>query len=176
MLRPQACARRLERVVPAMTKGALIIDSSTIDVESARQAPCLASKSGVLSVDAPVSGGTGGARAQRSPSCAAVTTRPFAGGDAKPVLETWARRSCIAAAMARGRRRKSATHDSRHFHDRGERSLCALARSSGFSHQALFDVASTSRGSAGRCRPIARCRARCRPRPPTTITSGFARP
>ena len=49
-------------VIPAMTKGALIIDCSTIDVESAKQAHALAAKQGVLSVDAPVSGGTGGAK------------------------------------------------------------------------------------------------------------------
>ena len=52
-------------VVPAMAKGALIIDCSTIDVESAKQAHALASKHGVGSVDAPVSGGTGGAKARR---------------------------------------------------------------------------------------------------------------
>src|SRR4029077_17379099 len=54
-------------VVPAMAKGALIIDSSTIDVESARQAHALAGKHSVLSVDAPVSGGTGGARGASLP-------------------------------------------------------------------------------------------------------------
>src|SRR5262249_7127676 len=41
-------------IVPAMAKGALIIDSSTIDVESARQAHALAAKHGVASIDAPV--------------------------------------------------------------------------------------------------------------------------
>src|SRR5471030_21415 len=49
-------------VVPAMAKGALIIDCSTIDVESAVAAHALAAKHGIASVDAPVSGGTGGAR------------------------------------------------------------------------------------------------------------------
>src|SRR3984893_2060497 len=48
--------------VPSMTKGALIIDCSTIDVESAKQAHALAVKHGIASVDAPVSGGTGGAK------------------------------------------------------------------------------------------------------------------
>src|SRR6201996_9568803 len=38
-------------VVPAMAKAALIIDSSTIDVESSRQAHALASKQGVASID-----------------------------------------------------------------------------------------------------------------------------
>jgi 3-hydroxyisobutyrate dehydrogenase len=49
-------------VVPVMAKGAIIIDCSTIDVESAKQAHVLAGKHGVGSVDAPVSGGTGGAK------------------------------------------------------------------------------------------------------------------
>src|SRR6185369_10595872 len=45
-------------VVPSMSKGALIIDCSTIDVESAKQAHALAGKHGMASIDAPVSGGT----------------------------------------------------------------------------------------------------------------------
>src|SRR6476659_836389 len=49
-------------VIGSMTKGALIIDCSTIDVESAKQAHALAAKHGMASVDAPVSGGTGGAK------------------------------------------------------------------------------------------------------------------
>ena len=43
--------------------GALWIDSSTIDVDSARKAHALAAGKGALSVDAPVSGGVGGAKA-----------------------------------------------------------------------------------------------------------------
>src|SRR5947208_5440773 len=72
-------------VVPVMAKGALIIDSSTIDVESARQAHALAARHGVLSIDAPVSGGTGGAKG--------ATLTFMCGGDesafaaARPVLE-----------------------------------------------------------------------------------------
>src|SRR4029079_11600615 len=49
-------------VVPSVSKGALIIDCSTINVESAKQAHALAGKHGMASVDAPVSGGTGGAK------------------------------------------------------------------------------------------------------------------
>src|SRR5664279_5316345 len=46
-------------VIPSMTRGTLIIDCSTIDVESAKQAHALATRHGMPSVDAPVSGGTG---------------------------------------------------------------------------------------------------------------------
>src|ERR1700709_2039207 len=55
-------------VIPAMAKGTLIIDCSTIDVESAKQAHALAAKHGVGSVDAPVPVGTGGPRACCLPS------------------------------------------------------------------------------------------------------------
>src|SRR4051812_49636453 len=72
-------------VVPAMTKGALIIDSSTIDVESARQAHALAAKHGVLSVDAPVSGGTGGAKGATLTFMCGGEDKAFAA--AKSVLE-----------------------------------------------------------------------------------------
>src|SRR3569832_1468355 len=72
-------------VVPAMAKGALIIDSSTVDVESARAAHALAAKSGVLSVDAPVSGGTGGAKGATLTFMCNNENKTFAA--AKPVLE-----------------------------------------------------------------------------------------
>lgn len=72
-------------VVPVMDKGALIIDSSTIDVESARQAHTLAAKHGVLSVDAPVSGGTGGAKGATLTFMCGGDDKAFAA--AKPVLE-----------------------------------------------------------------------------------------
>ena len=50
-------------LVKAATAGTLLIDCSTIDVESARKAHELAAGAGCLSLDAPVSGGTGGASA-----------------------------------------------------------------------------------------------------------------
>src|SRR5260221_6931889 len=49
-------------VIPTMTKGALIIDCSSIDVVSAKEAHALATKHGIASVYAPVSGCTGGCR------------------------------------------------------------------------------------------------------------------
>ena len=72
-------------VIPTMTKGTLIIDCSTIDVESAKQAHALAAKSGMLSVDAPVSGGTGGAKGATLTFMCGGEDKAFAA--AKPVLE-----------------------------------------------------------------------------------------
>src|ERR1700704_4796983 len=72
-------------VIPSMTKGSLIIDCSTIDVESAKQAHALAAKHGVGSVDAPVSGGTGGAKGATLTFMCGGDDKSF--GAAKPVLE-----------------------------------------------------------------------------------------
>ena len=72
-------------VVPSMAKGALIIDCSTIDVESAKQAHALAAKHGVGSVDAPVSGGTGGAKGATLTFMCGGEDKAFAA--AKSVLE-----------------------------------------------------------------------------------------
>src|SRR5438445_11018790 len=72
-------------VIPSMGKGALIIDCSTIDVESAKQAHALAGKHGIASVDAPVSGGTGGAKGPTLTFMAGGDDKAFAA--AKPVLE-----------------------------------------------------------------------------------------
>src|SRR4029453_8389763 len=73
-------------IIPAMTKGALIIDCSTIDVESAKQAHALAAKHGALSVDAPVSGGTGGAKGATLTFMCGGEEKAFAA--AKPALES----------------------------------------------------------------------------------------
>ena len=52
-----------QRAIPHLKPGALIIDSSTIDVESSRRAHAIAQDAGILSLDCPVSGGTEGATA-----------------------------------------------------------------------------------------------------------------
>ncbi|MGL5114264.1 MAG: NAD(P)-binding domain-containing protein, partial [Beijerinckiaceae bacterium] len=50
-------------LLPEARPGALFIDCSTIDVDSARAVHAMAAGAGQLSLDAPVSGGTGGAKA-----------------------------------------------------------------------------------------------------------------
>jgi len=51
-----------EEAIAHMAPGALLVDCSTVDVESARFAAEAAQKAGLLFVDAPVSGGIGGAQ------------------------------------------------------------------------------------------------------------------
>jgi 3-hydroxyisobutyrate dehydrogenase len=109
-------------IVPAMTKGALIIDSSTIDVESARQAHALAGKHSVLSVDAPVSGGTGGARGASLTFMCGGDDKAFAA--AKPVLEKMGKKIVHCGGSGAGQAAKMQQHDPRHFHDRRVRGVC----------------------------------------------------
>src|SRR6202451_4382932 len=51
-------------IVPQARQGTLFIDCSTIDVASARKAHGIAAANGVATLDAPVSGGVGGAWAE----------------------------------------------------------------------------------------------------------------
>src|SRR5262245_15467591 len=54
---------RQGRVLQSAAPGTLLIDSSTIDVETAREVGAAAAAAGLPMVDAPVSGGTTGAEA-----------------------------------------------------------------------------------------------------------------
>ncbi len=130
-------------LLPVAKQGALFIDCSTIDVESARAVHDLAAKAGVASLDAPVSGGTGGARPPLSPSWREEATRPSRrrGRSSRP----WAARSCIAGA-GRGTGRQDLQHMILGVSMIAVGEAFALAEKLGLSHQALFDVASTSSG------------------------------
>jgi 3-hydroxyisobutyrate dehydrogenase len=68
----------------------VFIDSSTIDVASARRAHDLAKAAGMLSLDAPVSGGVGGAEAATLTFMAGGSKDAF--DKAKPVLEAMGKR------------------------------------------------------------------------------------
>src|SRR4051812_8199272 len=131
-------------VIPEMKKGALIIDCSTIDVESAKQAHALAAKSGVGSVDAAVSGGTGGARG--------ATLTFMCGGDdkalaaARPVLERMGKKIVHCGGAGAGQAAKICNNMMLAISMIGVSEAFGLAEKLGLSHQALFDVASTSSG------------------------------
>jgi 3-hydroxyisobutyrate dehydrogenase len=131
-------------VVPAMGKGALIIDSSTIDVESARAAHALAAKAGVLSVDAPVSGGTGGAKGATLTFMCGGDDKAFAA--AKPVLENMGKKIVHCGGAGAGQAAKICNNMILGISMIAVSEAFALAEKLGLSHQALFDVASTSSG------------------------------
>ncbi len=133
--------RELVKAVPAST---LLIDCSTIDVDSARQAHELAAGKGCASLDAPVSGGTGGA--------AAGTLTFMAGGSgdaferAKPYLEAMGRKIVHCGGNGAGQAAKICNNMILGISMIGVCEAFVLGEALGLSHQALFDVASTSSG------------------------------
>jgi len=131
-------------VVPAMAKGALIIDCSTIDVGSAKQAHALAAKHGVGSIDAPVSGGTGGAKGATLTFMCGGDEKAFA--TAKPVLEKMGKKIVHCGGAGAGQAAKICNNMILGVSMIVVSEAFALAEKLGLSHQALFDVASTSSG------------------------------
>jgi 3-hydroxyisobutyrate dehydrogenase len=131
-------------VVPAMTKGTLIIDCSTIDVESSKQAHALAAKHGIGSVDAPVSGGTGGAKAATLTFMCGGDEKSFAA--ARPVLEKMGKKIVHCGGAGAGQGVKICNNMILAISMIGVSEGFSLAEKLGLSHQALFDVVSTSSG------------------------------
>jgi 3-hydroxyisobutyrate dehydrogenase len=133
-----------EDIAPKAKKGALFIDSSTIDVVSARKAHAIAAKHGLLSIDAPVSGGTGGATAGTLTFMAGGSNDAFAA--AEPILKPMAGRIVHCGGDGAGQAAKICNNMILGISMIGVAEAFVLAEKLGLSHQALFDVASTSSG------------------------------
>lgn len=133
-----------DEVLTKARPGTLFIDCSTIEVASARLAHEQASKAGMVSVDAPVSGGVGGA--------VAATLTFMAGGEklalekAEPILQSMAGRIVHCGEAGAGQAAKICNNMILGISMIGVCEAFVLAEKLGLSHQALFDVASTSSG------------------------------
>jgi 3-hydroxyisobutyrate dehydrogenase len=131
-------------IVPVARHDALLIDCSTIDVDSARAVHAMALARGLHPLDAPVSGGTGGATAG--------TLTFMVGGDlaaferARPVLESMGKRVVHCGGPGAGQAAKICNNMILGISMIGVGEAFVLAERLGLSHQALFDVASTSSG------------------------------
>jgi 3-hydroxyisobutyrate dehydrogenase len=131
-------------IVPAVRSDALVIDSSTIDVESARKAHGIAAERGLLSLDAPVSGGVGGAKAATLTFMAGGSKDAFA--RAEPILALMGKRVVHCGEAGAGQAAKICNNMILGISMIGVAEAFVLAEKLGLSHQALFDVASTSSG------------------------------
>ena len=131
-------------ILQAASPGTLFIDSSTIDIGSARAASVLAAEAGMASLDAPVSGGVGGAAAGTLTFMAGGGAEDFA--RAKPVLELMGRRIVHCGDAGAGQAAKICNNMILGISMIAVSEAFALAEKLGLSHQALFDVASTSSG------------------------------
>jgi 3-hydroxyisobutyrate dehydrogenase len=131
-------------ILEAAKPGTLFIDSSTIDVASARAAHGLAAKAGMASLDAPVSGGVGGAEAGTLTFMCGGTGEAFA--IAKPILEAMGKKVVHCGDAGAGQAAKICNNMILGISMIGVSEAFVLAEKLGLSHQALFDVASTSSG------------------------------
>ncbi|WP_370192802.1 3-hydroxyisobutyrate dehydrogenase [Aurantimonas coralicida] len=138
------------RAVPAdivrqAEAGALLIDCSTVDVDSARAAHDMAREAGLLSLDAPVSGGTGGAAAGTLTFMVGGSDEAFAKG--KPLFDIMGQKAVHCGEAGAGQAAKICNNMILGISMIGVCEAFHLADKLGLDRQAMFDVASTSSGS-----------------------------
>jgi 3-hydroxyisobutyrate dehydrogenase len=131
-------------ILPAANQGALFIDCSTIDVASAREAHKLAAQQGVATLDAPVSGGVGGATAATLTFMVGGSHHAFERG--KPVLERMGKRVVHCGEAGNGQVAKICNNMILGASMIAVSEAFVLGERLGLSHQAMFDVVSSSSG------------------------------
>lgn len=131
-------------ILQAAKKGAVLIDCSTIDIDSARAVHAAAEKAGFDFLDAPVSGGVGGAEAGTLTFMCGGSEQAFE--RAKPVLEKMGKRIVLAGGAGAGQAAKICNNMLLAISMIGTCEAFVLAEKLGLDPQKLFDIASTSSG------------------------------
>jgi len=132
------------QIIPAMGKGAGFIDCSTVDVESARAVATDAETAGLLPVDAPVSGGIGGAAAGTLTFMAGGSDAAFA--KAKPLFDIMGQKAVHCGSSGNGQAAKICNNMILGVTMIATCEAFALADKLGLDRQSMFDVVSTSSG------------------------------
>jgi 3-hydroxyisobutyrate dehydrogenase len=127
--------------VPANT---LLIDSSTIDVSSARAVADVATARGLPMIDAPVSGGVGGAQDGTLTFMVGGTDAAFAA--AKPILEAMGKTIVHAGGAGNGQAAKICNNMILGISMIAVSEAFVLAEKLGLDAQKLFDIASKASG------------------------------
>lgn len=133
-----------EGLFAAARAGTLFIDSSTIDVASARLFHEAGRAAGHETLDAPVSGGVGGAEAATLTFMCGGAPEAFA--KAEPLLAAMGKKIVHCGDAGAGQAAKICNNMILGISMIGVCEAFVLAEKLGLSHQALFDVASTSSG------------------------------
>ena len=131
-------------LIAAADKGTLFIDSSTIDVPSARETIAAAEAAGMDMVDAPVSGGVGGAEAGTLTFMVGGTPDAFA--RARPLLEKMGKNIFHAGAAGNGQVAKVCNNMILGISMIGVSEAFVLGEKLGLDAQTLFDISSTASG------------------------------
>jgi len=133
-----------DEVIPAMRAGATLIDCSTVDVDSARAVAEQAASAGVLCVDAPVSGGIGGAAGGTLTFMAGGSTAAFA--TAAPLFDIMGQKAVHCGDAGAGQAAKICNNMILGATMIATCEAFALADKLGLERQKMFDVVSTSSG------------------------------
>ncbi len=131
-------------ILPAMPQGALLLDCSTVDVESARAVADEAKDGGQLFVDAPVSGGIGGAAGGTLTFMAGGTEQAFA--KAQPLFDIMGQKAVHCGDAGAGQAAKICNNMILGATMIATCEAFALADKLGLDRQKMFDVVSTSSG------------------------------
>ncbi len=129
---------------PLVEPGTLFMDCSTIDIETSRALHEIAKEKGMMSLDAPVSGGTGGAQA------AALTFT--VGGDvpsfnkARPLFERMGKKTTLCGGPGAGQAAKLCNNLMLGISMVGVCEVFALSEKLGLSNKTMHEVLSTSSG------------------------------
>jgi 3-hydroxyisobutyrate dehydrogenase len=131
-------------IVPAAPPGCLLVDCSTIDVDSARMLHGMAAARGLQSLDAPVSGGVAGAKAATLTIMCGGSPEAFA--LAEPILATLAKRVVHCGGPGSGQAAKICNNMILGVSMIAVSEAFILAERLGLSAEAMFDVVSTASG------------------------------
>jgi 3-hydroxyisobutyrate dehydrogenase len=136
----------VDEIAPAMAPGAVLLDCSTVDVASARAVAERAEAAGLAALDAPVSGGVGGATAGTLTFMVGGDERAFA--TAKPLFDIMGRKAVHCGPSGNGQAAKICNNMILGATMIVTCEAFALADKLGLSRQAMFDVVSTSSGQS----------------------------
>ena len=131
-------------IIANANPGTLLIDCSTIDVDTARAVAAEAEKKGLLMLDAPVSGGVGGATAATLTFMVGGSDAAFA--RAKPILDTLGKTVVHAGGPGNGQVAKICNNMILGVSMIAVSEAFVLAEKLGLDAQKLFDISSKSSG------------------------------
>lgn len=135
---------RSKGVIECAPKGALLIDSSTIEVETARAVAATANKAGLDMLDAPISGGVGGAQAGTLTFM--VGGPPDVFQRAKPILEKMGKSIVHAGRSGNGQAAKICNNMILGVSMIVVSEAFVLAEKLGLEAQKLFEISSKASG------------------------------
>jgi 3-hydroxyisobutyrate dehydrogenase len=131
-------------IIENANAGTLLIDCSTIDVETARDVAAAAEARGLMMLDAPVSGGVGGATAGTLTFMVGGSVQAFT--RAQSILEKMGKTIVHAGGAGNGQAAKICNNMILGVSMIAVSEAFVLAEKLGLDHQKLFDISSKSSG------------------------------